>query len=219
MDYRVLGPVEVRDGDRVLSLGGPRRRALLAVLLTRPNEIVSIDRLADVVWDGEPPSAAANVVQGHVSDLRKVLGRDVIATRGGGYELVVEPERIDLRRFEQLAADGTRALTDGRPADAAGRLREALALWHGRALADLADNHVLRAEVARIEELRLLAVERLVEAELALGRHAEVVAELESLVLQHPLRERPQAQLMVALYRSGRQGEALEVYRRARQTI
>src|SRR6188472_1258529 len=118
MDFRVLGPLEVRDGGRVLSLGGPRRRALLAVLLTRPNEVVSTDRLADVVWNGEPPSAAANVLQGHVSDLRKLLGRDVIATRGGGYELVVEPERIDLRCFERLVADGSRALTDGRPADA-----------------------------------------------------------------------------------------------------
>jgi DNA-binding SARP family transcriptional activator len=219
MDYRVLGPLEVRDGDRVLSLGGPRRRTLLAVLLTRPNEVVSVERLADVIWNGDPPAAAGNVVQGHVSDLRKALGRAVISTRAGGYELVVEPERIDLRRFERLIADGTRALTDGRPAEAAERLRDALALWRGPAFADIADNHLLRAEVARIEELRLLALERRVEADLALGLHAEVAAELEAFVVQHPLRERPQAQLMVALYRSGRQGDALEVYRRARQAV
>src|SRR5262245_63852568 len=114
MDYRLLGPLEVRDDERVLSLGGPRRRALLAALLTRPNEVVSTDHLADVMWDGDPPPAAANVVQGHVSDLRKMLGREVIATRDGGYELVVEPDRIDLRRFERLVADGNRALADGR---------------------------------------------------------------------------------------------------------
>src|SRR5262245_64372263 len=137
MEYRVLGPLEVYEHGRELSLGPARRRVLLAVLLTRANEVVSTDRLADILWGGNPPPAAANVVQGHVSDLRKLLGRDAIATRGGGYELVVEPERIDLRCFERLVADGTRALTDGRPADAAGRLREALALWRGRALADL----------------------------------------------------------------------------------
>jgi DNA-binding SARP family transcriptional activator len=219
MNYRVLGPLEVRDGDRPLSLGGPRQRALLAILLLRPNEVVSSDQLADALWNGEPPASAANVVQGHISDLRKTLGRGAIATRGGGYELVVEPERIDLRRFERLVGEGTRALTDGRASEASAQFREALALWRGKALADIADNDLLGAEARRLDELRFLAVERRVEADLALGRHAELVGELESLVAQHPLRERPRAQLMIALYRSGRQAEALDVYRRARTTI
>jgi DNA-binding SARP family transcriptional activator len=219
MNYGVLGPLEVRDGDRPLSLGGARQRALLAILLVRPNEVVSSDQLADAVWNGEPPASAANVVQGHVSDLRKMLGREAIATRGAGYQLVVEPERIDLHRFERLVGEGTRALTDGRASDASAQLCEALDLWRGRALADIADNDLLGAEARRLDELHFLAVERRVEADLALGRHAELVGELESLVAQHPHRERPRAQLMIALYRSGRQAEALDVYRRARTTI
>src|SRR5262245_11420121 len=219
MHYRVLGPLEVWDGDREISLGSPRRRALLAVLVTRSNEVVSSDRLADVLWSGEPPTAAANVVQGHISGLRRALGRNAIATRPGGYTLVVDSELIDLRRFERLVEEGSRALADGRAAEASEQLREALALWRGRALADVADEPLLRPDVGRLEELRLLALERRLEAELALGRHAELVGELEAFVAQNPLREGPVAHLMLALYRSGRQAEALDAYRRARQSL
>jgi DNA-binding SARP family transcriptional activator len=219
MDYRVLGPLEVFNRDRELPLGSPRQRALLAVLVTHANEVVSSDLLVDVLWSGNPPPTAANVVQGHVSDLRKALGRTAIATRTPGYALVVDVEAIDLRRFERLVDEGSRALGDGRPAEAADCLRAGLALWRGRALADVADEPLLRAEAGRLEELRLLALERRVEADLAVGRHAELVGELEALVTQHPLRERLRAQLMLALYRSGRQANALEVYRRARQTL
>jgi DNA-binding SARP family transcriptional activator len=219
MNYRVLGPLAVRDGARELSLGSPRQRALLAVLVTRANEVVSSDRLADVLWDGDPPPAAANVVQGHVSDLRKALGRDAIVTRSGGYELVADPETVDLHQFERLLEKGSRALADGDAPEASERLREALALWRGRALADVADVRSLRGEVGRLEELRFLGLERRVEADLALGRHGELVGELRALVAEHPLRERPRAQLMLALYRSGRQVEALDVYRQGRQAL
>jgi DNA-binding SARP family transcriptional activator len=219
MEYRVLGPLEVSHHGRELLIGPPRRRALLAVLLTRANQVVSTDWLADVLWGGSPPPAAANVVQGHVSDLRKELGRDAIVTQVGGYSMVVDSEQIDLRRFERLLGEGSRALEEGSAAEAADRLREALALWRGRPLADVSDEPALQAEVARLEELRLVALERRVEADLALGRHAELVGELDALVGAHPLRERPCAQLMLALYRSGRQVEALETYRRTRQTL
>src|SRR5262249_49887162 len=169
MEFRVLGPVEVRDGDHELPLGGQLQRALLALLLTRANEVVPTDRLIDVLWSGSPPRAARNVIQGHVSDLRKLLGRGVIVTHRSGYAIVVEPERLDLHRFERLLEEGSGALADGRPVEAAGKLREGLALWRGQALADVADEPELRLEVGRLEELRLVALERRVDADLALG--------------------------------------------------
>src|SRR5262245_30352672 len=168
MEYRVLGPLEVYENGREIPLGPARRRVLLAVLLTRANEVVSTDRLADILWAGSPPPAAANVVQGHISDLRKELGRDAIVTRAGGDAIVVESEEIDLRRFERLLEEGSRELESGRAAEAGDCLREALALWRGAALADIADEPSLHPEVARLQELRLVALERRIETDLAL---------------------------------------------------
>ena len=192
---------------------------MLAILLAPANEAVPVERLVDEVWGDEPPETAANVLQGYVSQLRKELGRDAIATRGRGY--VVEVRRGGDRpdRFERQASAGARALDDGRPGVAAAELRAALALWRGPALADLADEPCARTVAARLDELRLVALERAIDADLACGRDAEVVAELDPLVARHPLRERFRALQMLALYRSGRQAEALEAYQRARGTL
>ena len=215
MEFRILGPLEVRDGNRLVPLGGPRQRAVLAVLLTRANEAVSAEKLIDELWGDEPPETAANVLQGYVSHLRKVLGPDVLLTRAPGYVVQLAPGQLDLHRFERLL-DEARAQN---PEQAAATLREALALWHGPALADFAYEPFAQAEIARLEELRLVAVERRIEAALALGRHSELVGELEGLVGKHPLRERFRSQLMLALYRSGRQAEALDAYQAARRAL
>jgi DNA-binding SARP family transcriptional activator len=215
IEYRLLGSLEAVDGDRRLSLGGPKQRAVLAALLMRANEIVPASRLIDDVWGDEPPETAANILQGYVSDLRRALGKETIATRGRGYTIHVEPGDLDLRRFERLAEAGIEALEDERAPEAASTLREALALWHGAALADLEESFAIPA-AARLEELRLGALERRIDADLALGHHTELVAELTALVAEHPLRERFRAQHMLALYRCGRQAEALDSYREAR---
>ena len=214
MEFRILGPLEVVDRGRVVPLGGSRQRALLALLLTRANEVVSADRLIDELWP-EPPQNAANALQYHVSQLRKALGSDSIATRAPGYVLEVGPNALDLLRFERLVADAERAA----PAEAAELLREALALWRGPALADVADEPFAQVEVPRLEELRVRALELRLEADLARGRHANVVGEIEALVREHPLRERFRAALMRALYGGGRHAEALEAYRDARRTF
>jgi DNA-binding SARP family transcriptional activator len=219
VEFRILGPLEARQGDRVIPLGGARQRAVLAILLTHANEVVSADRLIDELWGGEPPGTAANVLQGYVSHLRKALGADAIATRAPGYAIELEPGRLDLHRFEALVEEGGRALSAGDPEQAAERLHEALGLWRGSALADFAYEPFAQGEIARLEELRLAAQERRIEADLALRRHAELVGELEGLVARHPLRERLRAQLMVALYRGGRQAEALDVYQEARRAL
>jgi len=219
VEFRILGPLEVREGDRELSLGGPRQRALLAILLTRANEVVATDRLIDELWSGEPPQTAANVLQGYVSHLRKALGPDVLLTRAPGYAVRVGPDQLDLHRFERLVDQARQALAAGRADEAAATLRQALFLWHGPALADFAYEPFAQAEIARLEELRLAALERRIEADLALGRHAELVGELEALVGKHPLRERLRAQLMLALYRSERQAEALDAYQAARRAL
>jgi DNA-binding SARP family transcriptional activator len=208
MEFRILGPLEVLDGDRPVPLGGPRQRALLAILLTRANEVVSTERLIDELWGEQPPRAAANTVQYYVSQLRKTLGADRIVTRPPGYLIRIEPRELDLERFEQL-------VQQGRPDD----LSEALGLWRGPALADLAYEAFAQAEIARLEEVRLAALEQRIDADLTLGRHAELVGELEALVAEHPLRERLRGQLMLALYRSGRQAEALELYQRTRKAL
>ena len=216
MEFRILGPLEVVEQGRPLKLGGSRQRALLAVLLTRANEVVSKDRLIDELWGAQPPGTATNVLQYHVSRLRKTLARDdVIVTRLPGYVIRVAPEELDLLRFENLVEEARRSP----PERSAQLLRDALALWRGPALADLADEPFAQAEILRLEELRLDALERRVEADLALGGGAELVAELEALVREHPLREQLRAQLMLALYRSGRQAEALDVYRETRSLL
>jgi len=218
VEFRVLGPLEVLAAGRPVRLGGPRQRAVLAVLLGHAGEIVPADRLIDDIWD-EPPETAANVVQGYVSQLRRSLGRDVIATRGRDYAIRLADGALDLHRFERLAAGAVAALDEGRPADASSELRSALSLWRGPALSDLRDVAGVARIADRLDELRDAALERRIEADLACGRHAEAVAELAALVAKHPLRERLRALQMRALYRSGRQAEALAVYRDTRATL
>jgi DNA-binding SARP family transcriptional activator len=203
----------VLEQGRSVAVGGARQRTLLALLLTRANDLVSTDRLIDVLWGHDPPRTPANALQYHVSQLRKALGPDApIVTRGQRYGIEVGADELDLLRFERLVeqADGAA------PADAVRFLRDALALWRGDALGDLADEQSAKGEIARLEELRLLALERRIEADRLLGRDRELVAELESLVRAHPLRESFRGELMRALYRSGRQADALAVYREGR---
>jgi DNA-binding SARP family transcriptional activator len=226
MDFRILGPLEVLDEGRALGLGGSKQRALLALLVLHANETLSVDRLIDALWGERPPATAAKTVQVHVSRLRKALaggaGSDpaaLVATREHGYELRLDPERLDAYRFERLLAQGRSELAASRPRRAASALEQALSLWRGPPLADLAYESFAQRETARLEDLRAAALEELVEAKLALGRHAEVVGELERLVADHPYRERPRAQLMLALYRCDRQADALQAYQNARHTL
>jgi len=215
MDYRLLGPLEVRVGEEAAALGGPRQRAVLAVLLLRAGEVVSQDTLIDQVWGERPPSAAAAQVHNCVARLRRSLGADVLVRRPPGYVLHARPEEIDGRRFEHAVA-AARALE---PAERAAALREALSMWRGAALADLAYEPFAAGEAARLDELRLIAVEERIEAELELGRHATLVAELEALVARHPLRERLRAAQMLALYRSRRKPDALQAFQEARLAL
>ena len=211
MRVRVLGPIEASVGGRPVPLGAGKQRALLAMLAVHANRTVSADALLEGLWGEQPPASAPKMVQQYVSQLRRALADGgngdalEILTRGRGYELRVAPDEVDAARFERLVADGA--------------AREALALWRGPPLADVADEPFAAAEIRRLEELRLTALEQAIDAELADGRHRELVAELEGLVAEHPLSERLHGQLMLALYRSGRQAEALEAYRRARSTL
>lgn len=213
--FRVLGPVEATIDGRATRLA-PQTRAVLAMLLLHAGRVVPVARLVDGLWGDEPPATAANIVHGYVSQLRKALSRDVVETREPGYAIHVERDALDLHRFERLASEGARALEKGQAPTAAGRLREALALWTGDALADVADGDVLRPAAARLDELRLVALERRIEADLACGRAPELVGELEALTAEHALRERFQALRMLVLYRCDRQAEALDVYRATR---
>ena len=219
MEFRVLGPFEVARAGQRVALGGTRQRALLALLLLHRNQLVGRDRLIDELWGERPPATALKTVQVYVSRLRKALGDEALLTRAGGYILAVEPEQVDADRFDALAGDSRRALQSGDPRGAVRRLDEALALWRGPPLADLAYEQFAQAEIARLAEARLGAVEDRIEAKLALGQHAELVAELEALVREHPLRERLRCQLMLALYRSGRQADALASFRQARGSL
>jgi DNA-binding SARP family transcriptional activator len=215
VEIRLLGPLQVRDGDGVVLLPRRQQRALLAALALRPNEVVSTDRLVADLWGERAPASATGSLQNTVSALRKLLGRDVLLTQPPGYRLALEPESVDAHRFERL-------LAEARSSDAAHRaevLAEALALWRGPALADLDEGDFARLEAARLDELRVTALEERIDAELELGAHAALVGELETLVATHPLRERLRGQLMLALYRCGRQAEALEVYRAARLAL
>ena len=226
LEFRMLGPLEVRrDGD-MLPVPPGRPRSLLALLLLRANTVVPAEQLIDELWQGKPPRTAGHALQVYVANLRKLLepgreggGAPVLATRRPGYVLEVAPERCDAGRFEQLSTSGGRALDEGRPGEAAAMFAEALALWRGPVLADVADEPFVTADATRLEELRLATAERRMEAELALGHHTEVTGELEALVQRHPLRERLWAQLMVALYRAGRQADALAAYQRVRAVL
>jgi DNA-binding SARP family transcriptional activator/streptogramin lyase len=217
--FRVLGPLEVESENGRLTLGGSRQRAVLATLVLHVNEVVPRDRLLEAVWGESPPDTAASALQGYVSALRKTLGAGVIVTRAPGYALEARPDVVDLRLFESLAAQGADALAAGEATRAAELLREALALWRGEPLADLDSVEFVQLERLRLEELRLGALADRIDADLELGRHAELVGELRSLVREHPLRERFRAQLMLALYRSGRQAEALDVYQQGRSLL
>ena len=203
----------------MIALGGAQQRALLAVLLIHRGDVLSTDRLIDELWGEHAPSSAIKIVQGYVSQLRKALGDDVIVTRGHGYVLAVPGERVDVGRFEALVAGGRSALAIGDAAAADQRLCDALALWRGEPVADFAYERFAQDEIARLGQARLGAVEDRIDARLALGEHARLVGELEALVREHPLRERFVGQLMVALYRSGRQADALESYRVARRQL
>jgi DNA-binding SARP family transcriptional activator len=219
MEFRLLGPLEVCDDGRSLSLGGPKQRALLTMLLLRANEPVSVDELVDALWGPSPPQTASTSLQNCVSRLRKLVGPDALVWRAGAYELRVPPDQIDLGRFDELVARARESFAVGDPRSASTDLTAALALWRGRALADVAFESFVQTEIARLEERRIVAVEERIDAELQLGHHADLVADLEALVSANPLRERLAAQLMLALYRCGRQADALAVYQRTRGTL
>jgi YVTN family beta-propeller protein len=227
MRFKVLGPLEVEADDGPVVLGGPKERLLLALLLTRPTQVVPVETLVRGLWGEQPPPTAAKTLQSHVKRLRRTLepGRargaagEVLVTRDPGYLLRVAPGALDAARFEELAGQARRALSEGQADDAASLLREALGLWRGRAFEEFLDTDVGAAESDRLAELRLGALEDRIEADLRLGGHRELVAELEGLVREQPLRERLWAQLLLALYRSGRQADALLAYQRARTVL
>lgn len=205
MEFRILGPLEVLSDGRALDLGGAKQRTLLAVLLLNANNVVSRDRLIDALWEDDPPETAPKALQVYVSGLRKLVGRERLETKAPGYVLLVRRDELDLERFCALREEG-------RPA-------EALALWRGPPLSDFAYRRFAQAETARLEDLRLACLEERIDQDLRAGRQGEVTGELEALVAEHPLRERLRGQLMLALYRCGRQAEALEAYQDARRAL
>jgi DNA-binding SARP family transcriptional activator len=218
LDFLILGPFQVLD-EQPLVLGGPRQRAVLALLLLNRREVVTTDRMIDELWGEHPPATVGKAIHVYISNLRKVVGDGILLTSDGGYRLDVEPSQVDADRFDGLVARGRTALERGYPVMARQRLREALGMWRGRPLADFSYHQFAQAEIARLEEARMAALEDRIQAELALGAHSALVPELETHVRAHPARERLWGQLMVALYRSGRQADALERYRRARRIL
>ena len=205
MDFRVLGPLEVSDGGRAVALGGVKQRSLLAILLQHPNAIVSTDHLLAELWGDAPPASADNCIQVYVSRLRRELGPGRLITRPPGYALRVDASELDLAKFKRLRDED--------------RPHEALALWRGPAYDDLAYEPCVQAERARLDELRLVTLEERIDADITNGRHADLVGELEAVIAEHPLRERLRGQLMLALYRSARQAEALQAYRMAQREL
>jgi len=222
VEFGLLGPVQARVAGRAVDLGGPKQRALLALLLLHLNEPLSVDSIVDALWGETMPASATKMVHLYISRLRKALEHgsvgNVLLTRPGGYLLELEPGALDLNRFQQLVQEARRDLPT-QPERAAAGLREALSLWRGPALADLSREEFASIESARLEEERLAATEDLADADLALGHHAELVGRLEALVATHPTRERLRGQLMLALYRCGRQADALAAYRATRATL
>ncbi|MDX6481242.1 MAG: hypothetical protein QOG85_1752 [Gaiellaceae bacterium] len=215
VEFAILGPLEARVGDEQIALGGPKQRALLVALLLDAGRVVSTDRLVEILWSGDPPATASASLQNFVAQLRKALGADVIETRPPGYVVRLEPEQLDAARVRALV-DEARA---SEPARRAELLDEALGLWRGEPLAEFRYEAFAQDEIGRLEEFRLVLLEEQAEARLAIGEHGALVSDLEALVRAHPLRERLRAQLTHALYRSGRQADALEVYRRGRETL
>jgi YVTN family beta-propeller protein len=231
MDFRILGSLEVYENARPLPLGGHQQRALLALLLLRANQVVPVDEIVEDLWGARPPPSATKSVQALVSKLRKLLADGpgaeaeavsedgILLTRSHGYLLTVAPGELDLHRFQSLTEEARRALAARDARDAAEKLREALALWRGPPLVEFAYESFAQIEIARLEELRLSAFEERIDADLALGRDRDLIPELEALVAKHPLRERLRGQLMLALYRAGRQAQALDAYQRARRVL
>jgi DNA-binding SARP family transcriptional activator/tetratricopeptide (TPR) repeat protein len=227
MEFRILGPIEVVDGDHRLALGGPKQRALLGLLLLHANKVVSSDRLIDELWSGEGREDAIRALQVAISRLRRALEPDrtsgsrngAVLTRAPGYLLRVDDECLDVKRFEALLSEGLEASASGDVRLARRALDRALCLWRGPALAELTYESFAQGEIARLEELRLRALEERIAADVALGLHSDVLGELEALVAEHPLRERLRGQLMLALYRAGRQAEALATFDRGRAAL
>ena len=219
MDFRVLGPVQAFDDGRALPLGGPKQRALLAELLLHGGAVVSRDHLIEAVWGEGPPESAAGSLQVYVHGLRRALGAERIETHGTGYRVRLEAEELDADRFELLLERAARRLAEGRPEEAEADLARALDLWTGAPLADLVDQPVAHAATPRLRELRLRALELRNDARLALGAHDTILPELEALIAEEPYRERLREQQILALYRAGRQKEALDAYRDARRTL
>ena len=216
LDFRILGPLEVVGEQGPLRLGGPKQRATLAILLLNANRVVSVDRLADDLYSGAAPVTAVTQVQRQISELRKALtDESIIETRTPGYVIRLDPGQLDLHHFERLADEAGKE----EPERATELLGQALDLWRGEPLADLAYESFAQAAIERLHEIRLAALQERIDAELALGRQQKVIAQLEQLVAENPLHERFHAQLMLALYRSGRQADALEVYRRTRERL
>jgi DNA-binding SARP family transcriptional activator/streptogramin lyase len=215
MEFRVLGPLEVRDGQRIVELGAAKQRALLGVLLLHPNAFVSTSRLVEELWDEHPPATAEKLVQGYVHALRKRLGAEAVLTQGPGYKLDLDGSSLDLLEFERLVEEARAAA----PFEAIQLRRRALALWRGPPLADVVLDGSARVALARLDETRLTTQLEAIEGELELGRHAGLVGELESLVAASPYQEPAHGLLMLALYRSGRQAEALEVFQALRRRL
>src|SRR3989442_263224 len=215
IEFRVLGPLEIERDGELVEVAGQRQRALLAALLVRPNHVVPTDRIVHELWGDEPPRTASTSLHNAVSQLRRVLGDDGLVTRAPGYVLRADAGQIDASRFEVALRDAR----EREPADRARLLRDALALWRGPAYAEVADEPYAESEARRLEELRVVALEERIDADVALGKHDAVVAELESLIAEHPLRERLRGQIMLALYRAGRQADALQAYAAARRTL
>jgi predicted ATPase/DNA-binding SARP family transcriptional activator len=227
LEFGILGPLEVRADGEPVRLGGIRQRALLAIFLLHPNRVLSRERLVDLVWGDEAPDSAVNALQVHLSQLRRVLEPArlpgtpdaLLVNRPSGYMLAIEPDQLDVHRFESLAQQGRRALTGGEPWAAVDTLHAALAIWRGPALADFSDALFAVGARTRLEELRLSTLEDRIQADLAIGLHSEVVGELEALLIERPLRERLAGELMLSLYRCGRQAEATEVYHQTRRRL
>src|SRR5437588_7059255 len=219
VELRLLGPLEAWDNTQRLPLGPKKQTALLALLLIQRRLPVSIDQLVEDLWHGRPPMSAQKSIQVYVSNLRKVLGSQLLQTRGHAYLLEISADQVDGDRFERLLAGGRAELAEGRSREAARMLRAGLELWRGLPFGELGYESFAQNEVARLEELRLAALEDLAEAELASGLAKEAIETLEPLVAEHPLRERLRAQLMLALYRCGRHAEALEAYRAGRRAL
>jgi DNA-binding SARP family transcriptional activator len=212
LELRILGPLEVSDETGHVALGGPKQRGLLAILVLQAGHVVPTERLIDLLWGEEAPKTATASLQNAVGRLRRALGADVLVTHAPGYVLKVEPDQIDARRFERALSDARRLPAEERR----DRLQAALDLWRGPALAEFAFDDFAQSEIRRLEELRLIVLGERIDADLELGRHGDVISQLEALVRDHPLRETFRRQLMLGLYRAGRQAEALEVYQDAR---